>query len=302
MIVWRGCETACRGFIRYFDVRRLPVNVTVTDVARDKTKLPEIKARLQEEKPDLVVTWGTTVTRSILGTISDYGTQTALGDIPSLFMIVADPVRSDIIENYNTTGRPWLTGVHNRIKEEVQLKQIFEYYHPNLLAVINSPSELNSRQNTQKLAALSKSMGFELLSLDYEMGDDEKPVASSISDRIAQAKAMGADAIYVGSSSYNLENRREFTAAALEHKLPVFSAYEQMVRDGMALMSVSNSYANVGKLAASQADQILLGKQMPGSLPVKALDRFSIFINMKAAKQLDLYPPLPLALVAEVVQ
>ena len=36
MVVWRGCEEACLGFIRYFEDRDLPVKVTVTDVNRDR--------------------------------------------------------------------------------------------------------------------------------------------------------------------------------------------------------------------------------------------------------------------------
>ena len=72
MVVWRGCEEACLGFIRYFEDRDLPVKVTVTDVNRDKTALPQVKQQLIEQRPDLVVTWGTSVSRAILGTITDF--------------------------------------------------------------------------------------------------------------------------------------------------------------------------------------------------------------------------------------
>ena len=58
MVVWRGCEEACKGFIRYFEDRDLPVRIEVTDVARNKDLLPEVQAHLIAERPDLVVTWG----------------------------------------------------------------------------------------------------------------------------------------------------------------------------------------------------------------------------------------------------
>ena len=65
MVVWRGCEAACQGFQRFFEDRALPVNVIVTDIAKDKSKLPEVRAQLIKERPDLVVTWGTSVSVGI---------------------------------------------------------------------------------------------------------------------------------------------------------------------------------------------------------------------------------------------
>ncbi|QUS54076.1 ABC transporter substrate binding protein [Pseudovibrio brasiliensis] len=302
MVVWRGCEEACKSFIHFFKSRKLPVNVTVTDVAKDKSLLPKVKQQLIEERPDLVVTWGTTVTRSLIGTIADYGTASGLGHIPSLFMIVADPVRAGIIVDHETSGRPLVTGVHNRVNETVQLKHIFEYHPIKRLAVINEPNAVNSRQNTQKLEVLSDQLGFDVISLEYSLGADERADPAGIPIKIAEAKALGADALYVGSSSFNLENRRSFTEAAISENLPVFSAYEQMVRDGLALMSVSNSYKNVGKLAATQAYEILFKAQSPGTRSIKALERFSVLINMQAAKRLSLYPPLSIISIAKIVR
>ncbi|WP_128647503.1 ABC transporter substrate binding protein [Pseudovibrio denitrificans] len=170
------------------------------------------------------------------------------------------------------------------------------------LAVINEPNAVNSRQNTQKLKVLSDQLGFDVISLEYNLGADDRADPAEIPIKIAEAKALGADALYVGSSSFNLENRGSYTEAAISENLPVFSAYEQMVRDGLALMSVSNSYKNVGKLAATQAYEILFKAQSPGKLSVKALERFSVLINMQAAKQLSLYPPLSIISIAKIVR
>ncbi|KZK98036.1 MULTISPECIES: ABC transporter substrate binding protein [unclassified Pseudovibrio] len=302
MVVWRGCEEACKSFTHFFKSRKLPVNVIVTDVAKDKSLLPEVKQLLLKERPDLVVTWGTSVTRSLIGTIADYGIGSGLGDIPSLFMIVADPVRAGIIVDHETSGRPLVTGVHNRVNETVQLKHIFEYQPIKHLAVINESNAVNSHQNTQKLAALSDQLGFEVISLEYSLGADERADPAEIPLKIAEAKALGADALYVGSSSFNLENRQSYTEAAISENLPVFSAYEQMVRNGLALMSVSNSYKNVGKLAASQAYEILFKAKSPGALSIRALERFSVLVNMQAAKRLSLYPPLSIISIAKIVK
>ena len=75
-----------------------------------------------------------------------------------------------------------------------------------------------------------------------------------------------------------------------------------MVEEGGALMAIGTSYANVGRLAALQAAAIVLEGAAAGALPIKALNRYSIILNMASARQLGLYPPLSLIGVAEVVQ
>ena len=302
MVVWRGCEEACKGFIRYFEDRDLPVRIEVTDVARDKDLLPEVQTRLIAERPDLVVTWGTTVSSALLGTRTEHGTGSALGDIPALFMIVADPVASDLVESYEASGRDYISGVRNRVPEEVQLRLIFEYFRPDRLGVLNHPGELNSTLNTEKLRDIAREFGFSLVEHLYTPDARGDVPVAQIPEALAALKAKGAEAIYVGSSSYNLDHQREFVAAAAALDLPVFSAYTQMVQEGVALMAIGTSYANVGRLAALQAAAILLDGEAPGAMPIKALNRYSIILNMASARQLGLYPPLSLIGVAEVVQ
>ena len=302
MVVWRGCEEACQAFTRYFQDRNLPVQVEVTDVARDRDLLPHVQSQLIAARPDLVVTWGTSVSRAILGTREEFGSGSALGDIPALFMIVADPVGSDLVESYERSGRDYVTGVRNRVPEDVQLRLMFEYFRPSRLGVINHPGELNSTLNTEKLRSLSEEFDFSLLEHLYTPNADGEVDVAQIPEAMAAIKAQGAEAIYVGSSSYNLEHQVEFVTAAAEVNLPVFSAYTQMVEEGGALMAIGTSYANVGRLAARQAAGILLENEDPHALPISALNRYSVILNMASAQQLGLYPPLSLIGVAEVVQ
>ncbi|MEM8553643.1 MAG: ABC transporter substrate-binding protein [Pseudomonadota bacterium] len=302
MVVFRGCEEACQGFKRFFRDRNMPVDVTVTNIARDRELLPGILEGLKEEKPDLVVTWGTTVTRAILGTREKHGNATALGDIPALFMIVADPVNADIIASYETLERPSVFGVRNRVPERTQLNTLFQYYFPRKLGVINNPAEVNSQINTRQIKELSKELGFELVSLKYTLDEENRAEPAEIPMLMRKLHDQDVDAVYVGSSSFNLQNMHEFTGAAKELGLPVFSAYEQMVRDSDGLMAVGSSYANVGKLAGRQAFRFLFEGAEPIDLGVATLDRHSIFINIRVARELNLFPPIQLLRIAEIVQ
>lgn len=301
MVVWRGCEEACMAFRGFFEERGLPVEVKVTDVDRDPTLLAQLRQEIQTARPDLVVTWGTSVSVGLIGTRAEHGSATALGDIPALFMIVADPVGSDLIASPLGSGRPMVTGVQNRVPETTQVQLIRSYMDLTHVGVVENPAELNSRINTETLRALGREQGFTVSAVAYDLLPDGTADVSAIPGLMDRLKRAGAQAIYVGSSSTTLEHRDAFTAAAVARSLPVFTAYAQMVQDSHALMSVSNSYANVGRLAAAQALKVLERGVAPGDLPIASLDRFSVFLNMGVARDLGLYPPIQLINIAEII-
>ncbi|MNV89206.1 hypothetical protein D3C71_1834800 [compost metagenome] len=49
------------------------------------------------------------------------------------------------------------------------------------------------------------------------------------------------------------------------------------------------------------AHQILVEKNPVSAVPASTLQRFSLLVNMRTAKALDLYPPMLLLNVAEVI-
>lgn len=302
MVVWRGCEEACQGFKQYLAEQNLPVRVTVRDVAKDKKRIPEFLAEAQQRKPDLVVTWGTSVSKGIIGPMNSDAPERYLNqEIPALFMVVADPVGAGIINAYDNSGRPHVTGVRNRVPEEVQIRAIQDYLDAKKIGVIYTSGELNSVLNTQKLEQLSESMDFELVQRTYQLNDKGKPVEGQIPGLMQQLADEGVDVVYVGSSSYNRQKRDEFSLSANQLGLPVASAYEVMVTRSHALISIANRYYNVGRLAGSQARKVLFDRQTPGHLKIPSLSRYSVFINMAVARQLELYPPIQLLRFAELV-
>ena len=68
-----------------------------------------------------------------------------------------------------------------------------------------------------------------------------------------------------------------------------------------ALSGLVSRYYAVGQFTAHKAEQILVGRQAPGSIPVETLQRFSYQIRMPAAKRLNLPPPLPMLSYAELI-
>ncbi len=96
-------------------------------------------------------------------------------------------------------------------------------------------------------------------------------------------------------------NRDVFTSEVIKHKIPVFTAGENPVRTSNALLGVVNRYYNIGQFTAYRAQQVLSKKKRPIDMPIESPSRFSIIINMKAAKAIRLYPPMTLLKFSEVI-
>ena len=72
-------------------------------------------------KADVVLTWGTSTTLGIVGTLDDVNDNRFLNKIPVVFTLVSDPLRSRIIQSYENTGRENITGTRNRVPESLNI-------------------------------------------------------------------------------------------------------------------------------------------------------------------------------------
>ena len=103
---WRGCEEACEGFQDYLTEKGIDADFILRDANQNKEILPGFLAEARAQQVDLILSWGTTVTRGIAGTLSEVGDPAFNHDIPQVFTIVADPVGANIVETLDDTGRP----------------------------------------------------------------------------------------------------------------------------------------------------------------------------------------------------
>ena len=301
MAVWRGCEEACEGFQDYIREEKIDVNIVVRDAERDKSRLPGFVREAKQLDADLVVTWGTSVTVGMVGTINDHDPERHITDTPVVFMIVADPVGAGIIKSYSSSGRPNITGTRNRVPEEVQINPIRSYRYFKRLGILYNSNELNSVLNLQNIRNLAKKMRFDLFERAVDLDENGKPILASVPIKISELRNREVEFIYVGSSSFLMQNSDYVTQSALDQGVPIVSAYEAMAKTSNALLAVASRYYSVGKLAGYQAKLILIDKSKPIDLPVLSLSRYSYLINMDTARKLKLYPPIDLLRYAEIV-
>lgn len=303
MVFWNGCEEACEGFKEYITDAGMDAELIIRDANRDKNKLAGFVEEARTLKADLVTTWGTSVTRGIAGTLSDQEDSRFINDIPLVFMVVADPVGSEVIVSYENTGRPNVTGTRNRVPEAVNINTIRAYYPAfKRLGLLYNIDEHNSVVKMKEIASLAKPMNFELVALELEQGANGKPKTESIAVRMAELKAARVDFIYLGSSSFLDVNRDIFTRSAVDHGIPVLSPYERLVRDSHALISIAARYQDVGALAGRQAKSILVEQKKPGDLPVLSVDQYAYVVNMTTARELNMFPSVEILQIAETVE
>lgn len=301
MVTWRGCEEACRGFLDYVAGWDAEVSVIMRDADTDASRLAEFVAEVDELRPDLMVTWGTSVTLGMIGTLDD-DEGPFVTDVPTVFMIVADPVGARIVESYQRSGRRYVTGTRNRVPEETQLRVISEYLPVERIGLVYNDNEVNAVLNAAEIRRLASERDIEVFERVLANDASGAPLVDDIPQAMADMARNGVDILYVGSSSFIIANAEAFTASALEHGLPVATAYEALVRDAHALIAVASPYYNVGQLAGYQAERILLQGRTPGELEILGLDRFTVLVNLESAKALELYPPLLVLRYAEVVE
>ena len=302
-IFWTECEEVCAGLKDYIKSTGLDAELIIREVGRDKTKLPQLVDEAKNLKVDVVTTWGTTATLGIVGTLAEVGNSRYLNDIPVVFTLVSDPVRSRIIESYESTGRANITGTRNRVPEAMNVG-IMRKIKPTFkrLGIIFNKNEKNSVIKVKEIAELQDQLDFKLIALELDYDESGNPIASSISARVADMAEQNVDFIYLGSSVFLEDHMDTFTDSAVNNGIPVLSPYENLVREAQAYMSVAARDYDVGLLAGEQITAILVEGEKPGDIPVKSVNNYAYVINMRTAQKIKLYPPVDILQIAEIVK
>jgi putative ABC transport system substrate-binding protein len=301
MVVFRGCEEACEGFKSYWAARKIPVEIEVLDAKTDLKRLPEFVKHVKANKPDLLVTWGTTVSLQMLGTTDNVDPAKHVTDIPSLFMIVSTPVGSKLVKSLNSPGRN-VTGTLYIVPVATQLSTARLYMPFKRIGYISNPTEDNSKIVQQELERAQSEFNFELVSINVPLTASGKPDAASLPDLVVELEKNKIDLLYFAPDTFLLLNRDVITKEAVKRKIPVLAVSEAIVRESDALFGVVNRYSTVGQLTASKAELILVKKIDPKNIPVVAPPGFTLIVNMGIAKELQKYPPLRVVKIAETVQ
>lgn len=279
----------------------LPATVDVREVPQ-ASALPALLPEIRAAKPDLVVTVFTPLTLAAVGRYDDPDPSRFLTDIPLVFTSVTDPVASRIVRSLDRPGRP-VTGTRHIAPVSVQLKTMLSYRRWKKIAALYNPAEDNMVVAVRDLKEEAQRQGVEVVDSALPRDASGAPSAAAIPDLIADAARAGAELVYIGPDTLVASNNNGMVAEqALAHKLATFCSTELPIRRANLLMGLVSPAVNVGRFAGLKAVEILTGAKPADGIPVETLNRFSLLLRIGAAKQLDLYPPMRLLNIAEIVQ
>ncbi len=299
-ITFRGMTEVEKGFADYFASRKIPVQITYRDLNRDATRLPGFLAEIRATKPDLIYTWGTSVTLGVVGPYDAASSAEHIGDIPVVFTLVAAPALAKIVRDLKAPGRK-VTGVTHVVPTDAQMRAMAQYRPFKSLGVLYTPTEQNSVVVLEEIRRLGHENGFRTVERTFRLDANRKPTAEGAAELVRELKEAGAEWLYLPPDSY-LGTLAEgiIIPAAMQLGLPTFASTEQLMQAG-ALSGLVSRYYNVGQCTAHKAEQILVDKLSAADIPVETLKRFSYQIRMPAARRLNLPPPLPMLSYAELI-
>lgn len=299
-ITYRGRTEVEDGFDDYLASNGVAVEFIERDAERSTARLPEFVEEIRALAPDLVYTWGTSVTLGVAGRYDAADRSGYITDTPVVFALVASPLAAGLVADLADPGRN-LTGAVHVVPPETQLRAMHSYRPITRLGVLYTSTEQNSLSIVEDLRRLRQTMGFSLIERQFRLDGDGRPSPDGIEELIAEIGAEGANWLYLLPDTFLGTQYDRVVPAALANRLPTFGAAELAIRQGGALVGLISRYYSVGQLAASKAVRILRDGASPAELPIETLKRFSLIINLPVAKQLDLYPPIEMLNYAEVL-
>jgi putative tryptophan/tyrosine transport system substrate-binding protein len=222
--------------------------------------------------------------------------QRATKTIPIVFVAVADPVGSKLIDSLARPGGN-ITGLSNMALELTPkrfelLKEVVGLSRAALL--VNATDPAGPRYVELGNAAVSP-LGVTIEPIEVRTPDDFGKAFFEISKRGLQGVVTSQDGLI-----YN-EQPQMFRLAS-QYKLPLIGYSREMAING-ALMSYGPNNATMFRRAGAFIDKILKGSKGPGDLPIEQPTKFELMINIKTAKAIGLeVQPTLLARADEVIE
>ena len=251
----------------------------------DYERLPALVAELIAAKVDVIVTAGTPATLAV---------KKATTSVPLVMVAVGDPIGTGIVPSLarpggNITGlssvAPDLEGKRLQLLKEIipKLARVAVFWNP-----VN-PFHVGSLKQARTAA---EALHIKIDALGVREEDEFDNAFAAVAKQRPDGLLVLADRVF-------LHNRTRLMEFAAKNRLPTVNAYRELV-DAGGLMSYGPSYEDMHRRAALYVDKILKGSN-PGELPVEQPTKFTLAINVKAAKALGLALPTTLLARADEV-
>ena len=216
--------------------------------------------------------------------------------IPILVMAGDDPVKFGLVASLNRPGGN-VTGL-NLMTSELAAKRLGLVRQlvstPTIVAILSNPKSPESEPQIRDLVTAASTIGQEIHVLSASTESDIRTAFGSLVQ-------PAAGALVVTNDPFLYTQRDQIVALAAQHAIPAIYDRSEYTAIG-GLISYGTNYVDGYRQIGAYAGRILTGDN-PADLPVMQPTKFSLAINLKTAKALDLpVPPNLLALADEVIE
>lgn len=259
------------------------VRYVVCNAEGDKGKAAAFVRRFAAEKPDLIVTIGTSATIAVSREIKD---------VPIIFAMVYNPVEANVVQSWEHPGG-YATGASPWVPMDKLVGTLQKFAAVKRIAVLYTPAEKNSESQLKELQRLQSRTKIKVIPVPLSTGDDIPVLLPQV--------VRSVDAVYLSGSSVVGHNLPAIVAYATKAKVVTVSHLEDMVEKGALLGLIADPHT-VGKLAGDKAARVLKGAP-PASIPVEHLKTFDVILNRQTAEAGGFQLPQPfLKLVTRTIR
>ena len=230
----------------------------------NKAKAKALARTFAAARLDLIVTVGTSATVPVAR---------AVKDIPVVFSVVYDPVGANIVESWQNSGNN-ATGTSAKVPMPTIIRRLNEVVAVKRLAVLYTPGEKNSESQLQDLQKVQGEFRIKVI-----------PVPLTAKGEIAYLLPevfRTTDALYLTGSNVVYGEIAGIIEMATRARVVTVTHFQRLADRGVLLTVCANT-RELGRLAAEKAMLILKGAS-PSSVPVEALKKFDLIVNMRTAR------------------
>jgi putative ABC transport system substrate-binding protein len=230
----------------------------------NKAKVADLTHKFATSNLDLIVTVGTSATVPIAQQFKD---------IPVVFSVVYDPVEAKIAKGWQSSGNN-TTGTSPRVPMANLIKRLKELMAVKRLAVLYTPGEMNSEAQLMDLQKVPGTFGIKIIPVPLTSKGDVAFILPEV--------LRTSDAVYLTGSNVVASEVTGIVDMAIKARKVTVTHFLTLAEKGV-LVSLCANTRELGRLAGEKAVKILNGAS-PSSIPIEALKKYDLIINMKTAK------------------
>jgi ABC-type uncharacterized transport system substrate-binding protein len=259
--------------------------IEVLGAEGNAVRLRMLVERLRAEKPTVIIA----ITSPAVLAVKRAGLAT-----PVVFQSVADPVGLGIVESLAHPGGNFTGVAYSEAELGGKRLELLVDAIPSAkrVAVIWSASLPENAAMLDDIRRSATTLGVDIYARELAGVDD---LTHAFEDAV-KARAQGV--VFMTDNAL-FGRRKEIADLALRHRLPSIHSFPPEVQDG-GLMSFGPSLEEMYRRTAALTDKILKGAR-PSDLPVEEPTRFTLAVNRRTAKALDVELPDAITIRADEV-